>query len=347
MIAVLRSVRDFALPMVWPGVPGMLRSYPEYHRLRAAIFFYNLIIMTATFELSRQMLSYFVLPQDIGFRTQAIRWTEGFIRYSLWTLANLPLVITLRRRLDLDMTLAGRLPGLESALLFARPFFWASLIANFVNGVGTSLTLSYTSVPVVDWLRGMQSYRDPTSVIRDLNELLHIAAVSLFRAGAISYALFGGFNVLDAMKRVFLAYGLGGILLFGLFDVGERIGTITALQMHQNRIEALELRRDEGVNAIQRARKMMMSEFRPTYVNGLRVATHPPSLHERIAGSFDVWGFDFRKSYDQRILRLQNLRRQYVFFVSRFWLLPYYSVCVGGAWIFLMLARRNSAYRED
>jgi hypothetical protein len=361
---------EMTLSLAWPFTPRLLARHASFERLRLFLLLYNLVVMTVTLSLTRELLEAMRLGTDPSAFNLTVRWAEGLFRYIAWTAANFPIAAAFRRRFDADLEMSNA-DKLAPALLFGRQIFWASLIASLGNDLvynarayGAHLVQNATSAPLAAWALGNGRIDLTYDFLRESREVLHVAAVSLFRAGAVTYALFAGSKVSAAVSRVIVAYIVGGFLLFYLHDAGAGRAPAGA-ERAMARLES-SLKRDERLSfelisdAKERVALLQSSILHPLEAMAAReaIATERDGgdelwrswyaaaralqwTRERINYAF-ARAEQIQRQHSQTMLRRLASRKPELYFTfGMLYLLPYYSVCVGGAWWLIHRARRK------
>jgi len=367
-VAALFSEMTFSL--AWPFAPRLLSRHASFERLRLFLFAYNVVAMTVTLVLTRQLLDATGVATSNTLLGHTVRWSEGLFRYIAWTAANFPFAAAFRRRFDADLDLANA-DRLAPALLFGRQIFWASLVATLAHDLilnarayGPNAVANAMADPLAAWATGSGAIRQGVELMDHGREVLHVAAVSLFRAGAVTYALFAGANVGASVKRVVAAYCVGGFLLFSLHAAGaQRAGAGADRAMNRLRNEmqkeyaatvafidlagaapealqfavaypTIDLARRRAYAAARRGDQAEVASWQG-FVDG---------IEERIRLA-DAIFMKLRSSAAERLnasyRQLQRVGQELRFTYMLRHLIPYYAVCVGGAWWLMRRSRRK------
>jgi hypothetical protein len=354
LVAALRWLdarrEELFVTLLWPAAPAPFNRHLAFRRLAIYLFLYNLIVMWLTIHLTFLMVDRLVSPYITlipagarDFSVQSIRWLEGLIRYIIWTALNFPLALKFRRMWYDDLLMAGRLPGLGPALLFGRPIFWASLVATFLAsetlGSPSVRQLSYNQPAISLWMTGKIGLAQLPEVVHELRELLHTAAVSIFRAAAITYALFAGMKVRGAVGRIIVVYVIGGLLLFVTHTHADRIGREQSAQAWNQQMTVLRQARQANAQFVGTLQGYLLRSAEAAGASMLE--------RRELRRQCDRFRATITAPLDLRIAGLaQNASTWRMLWMLRFFI-PYYFVALGGASFLLFLTRSKTRYSHE
>jgi hypothetical protein len=354
-----RSLRALFVPiarsagaLMWPFPPTLFARHVSFQNLMLFLFAYNFVVMVATLTLMKELSSIVHSmggqPQqpDLSFFQQTVRWTEGLFYYVSWTIANYPLARAFRRRFEADLTLSNNISSLAPFLLFGRPIFWASMAAGLTNDTIVSWLSPIANPPLpVAWATGKEEIRDIFQLLEASYEIFHNVALSVFRAGAITYALFAGARVAGAIGRVLVAYVIGGCLLFSLYTLGSNAGMSSASLAHATRraqiMKNLQEEQDLARWPIEFLKKtqLIASDYR---LHDAARSLAP--LQGRLENAANIL---YREKHSKLLNNSPFFVRVFHLYHRQTRLIPYYCICFGGAWFFLYRLRRKRQWLEE